>query len=177
MRRRGSDRHAKVGDPFTAFGIDEEIERPDDSYVPGVKLRLTLVTAACSIVLAGAFVWLHAGAPDDATCERSRFVDSDGFSAWPPGARCSYGEPRQTDVIVNGWFAAVVGGLAVALVIARDNLVPRTRPDERRDRRGEASARQADGVVGAEPFPRERICPIRSRVRSDGQRRSHKKGV
>ena len=91
-----------------------------------MKLRLTLVTAACLLVAVGAFVWLHTGAPGDATCERSRFVDSDGFSAWPPGARCSYGEPAHLDVVVNGWFAAVVGGLVVAFAVARGGLITRT---------------------------------------------------
>jgi hypothetical protein len=84
----------------------------------GVKLRLTLIVAACSFAAVGAFVWLHTGAFGDASCQRSRFVDSSGFSAWPPGARCRYGEPVRTDVIVNGWFAAVVGVLVVAFVVA-----------------------------------------------------------
>ena len=84
----------------------------------GVKVRLTLIVAACLFAAVGAFVWLHTGAFGDASCERSRFVDSSGFSAWPPGARCSYGEPVRTDVIVNGWFAAVVCVLVVAFAVA-----------------------------------------------------------
>jgi hypothetical protein len=92
-----------------------------------VKLRLALIAAACLFVAVGAFVWLHTGAPGDAACERSTFVESDGLSAWPPGARCSYGEPARTDVVVNGWFAAVAGGLAVALAVA---LPPAKRSDQ-----------------------------------------------
>jgi hypothetical protein len=92
----------------------------------GVKVRPTLIVAACLLTAVGAFVWLHTGAFGDASCERSRFVDSDGFSAWPPGARCSYGEPVRTDVGLNGWFAAVVGVLAVAFAVARPGLSTRT---------------------------------------------------
>jgi hypothetical protein len=91
-----------------------------------VKLRLTLGAAACLFVAVGAFAWLHTGAPGDAACERSRFVGSDGFSAWPPGARCSYGEPVRTDVIVNEWFVAVVGVLLMVFVVASVGLITRT---------------------------------------------------
>lgn len=92
----------------------------------GVKVRLTLIVAACLFAAVGAFVWLHTGAFGDALCERSRFVDSSGFSAWPPGARCSYGEPVRTDVIVNGWLTAVVGVLLVAFGVARAGHITRT---------------------------------------------------
>jgi hypothetical protein len=90
-----------------------------------VKLRLAAAAAASVLVAVAAFVWLHSGAPGDATCERARFVPSSGFSAWPPGARCSYGEPVRTDVIVNAWFAAVLGVLALGLVAARGALMSR----------------------------------------------------
>jgi hypothetical protein len=83
-----------------------------------VKPRTVVRATACVAVAGFAFVWLHSGAPGDATCEQSRFVPSSGFSAWPPGARCSYGEPVRTDVIVNGWYAAVLVVLAFALVWA-----------------------------------------------------------
>jgi hypothetical protein len=89
----------------------------DNRYVARVKLRLTLAAATCLLIAVGAFVWLHSGTPGDAACEGSRFVPSSGFSAWPPGARCTYGLPARTDVVVNGWFAAVVGMLIIALVV------------------------------------------------------------
>ena len=92
-----------------------------------MRFRLVLVTATCLLVAVGAFVWLHSGVPGDATCERSRFVRSSGFSVWPPGARCSYGEPVRTDIIVSGWFAAVVVALGVTFAVLRATLVSRTR--------------------------------------------------
>jgi hypothetical protein len=84
-----------------------------------VKVRLGLLAGAWALIALAAFVWLHSGGPADAACERSRFVPSSGFSAWPPGARCSYGEPVRTDVVLNGWFAAVAGVLALGLLFAR----------------------------------------------------------
>jgi hypothetical protein len=75
----------------------------------------------------GAFVWLHSGAPGDATCERSRFVRSTGLPAWPPGTRCSYGEPVRTDIIVTGWFAAVVVVVGFMFAIVRATCIGRTR--------------------------------------------------
>jgi hypothetical protein len=90
-----------------------------------LKLRLVVIAAARLLIAVTAFVLLDSGAPGDATCERSRFVRSSGFSVWPPGARCSYGEPVRTDIIVNGWFAAVVGVLGL-FAVARAALISRT---------------------------------------------------
>jgi hypothetical protein len=84
-----------------------------------MALRTSLLAAACLLLAGLGFVLLHSGAPGDAACERSLFVPSAGFSAWPPGARCEYGEPNQTEVVVNGWFAAVVFALGVAFAAAR----------------------------------------------------------
>jgi hypothetical protein len=84
-----------------------------------------LVGAACLLIAAAAFVVLHSGALGDAACEGSRFVPSDGFSAWPPGARCDYGEPVRTDVVVNGWFALVAGALVVIFAVLTRSARPR----------------------------------------------------
>jgi hypothetical protein len=82
-----------------------------------VTLRLMPIAAG---VLIAAFVWLHTGAPGDATCQRTRFVSSSsGFSAWPPGVRCEYGEPVRADVVINEWFAVVAGAVLIGLVVAR----------------------------------------------------------
>ena len=48
---------------------------------------------------------------------------STGFSAWPPGARCSYGEPERTDIVVNGWFAAVVVAMGFMFAVVRPTFV------------------------------------------------------
>ena len=86
-------------------------------------IRTCLLAAACLLLAGLGFVLLHSGAPGDATCERSLFVPSTGFSAWPPGARCEYGEPIRTEVVVNGWFAAVVVALGVAFATVRATLI------------------------------------------------------
>ena len=59
------------------------------------------IVAGCVFIAVSAFVALHSGAPGDATCERTRFVPSTEFSAWPPGALCGYGGPVRTEVVVN----------------------------------------------------------------------------
>lgn len=86
-----------------------------------------LMATVCVLIAVGAFVWLHSGALGDATCERSRFVRSTGFSAWPPGARCAYREPVRTDVVVNRWYAVVVGVVVVVFAAARAPRIGRTR--------------------------------------------------
>lgn len=81
-----------------------------------MRLRLTLIVAVSLLIAVGAFVWLHSDARGDAACQRALFVSSDGFSAWPPGARCTYGLPARTDVVMNGWFAAVIVVLILTFV-------------------------------------------------------------
>ena len=92
-----------------------------------MRLRLLFLTIACVLIAVGAFIWLHSGGPGDATCERFRFVPSDGFSAWPPGAQCRYGEPMRTDTIINDWFAVVVVALGFLFAVLRATLISRTR--------------------------------------------------
>ena len=52
-----------------------------------------LAAIICFVVTAGAFVFLHTGSRASALCERDGAAVADGLSAWPPGARCSGGEP------------------------------------------------------------------------------------
>lgn len=66
------------------------------------------MTALGAGVVSVSFVFLHTGARADDVCERERFVPADGLSLWPPGARCGFGEPQRTDVLVNPWLALVV---------------------------------------------------------------------
>jgi hypothetical protein len=70
--------------------------------------------AVCVLLIGGAFLFLHTGGPAEDVCMSERFAGSDGVSLWPPGTRCSYGEPARTDVVVNWWFvlasAAVLAG-------------------------------------------------------------------
>jgi hypothetical protein len=81
--------------------------------------RLALQVCLVALVLAGAFLFLHTGVRADGLCEPQRFVPADGVSLWPPGTRCTYGEPPRTDVLFHPWLAllllAAIAGGAVAL--------------------------------------------------------------
>ena len=76
------------------------------------------MAAACLLIAAGAFVWLHSGGRADAACEEARFVHADGFSAWPPGARCTYGLPPRTEVVLNDRFILIAVALTILLVVS-----------------------------------------------------------
>lgn len=73
------------------------------------------MAALAAGAVAVAFVFLHTGARADDVCERGRFVPADGLSLWPPGARCSFGEPATTDVLVNEWLALVVVAIVAGM--------------------------------------------------------------
>ena len=77
------------------------------------RLLITAVALCSLVVLVGAFLFLHSGARAAAVCERGRFVPSGSLSLWPPGARCTYGEPAIASTLSNDWFWVV----AVAVVI------------------------------------------------------------
>jgi hypothetical protein len=71
------------------------------------------------VVVLGTFVFWHSGARAAALCERERFVRSGSFSLWPPGARCTYGEPALHDTLLNPWFVgAVFAVIPLALLFA-----------------------------------------------------------
>ena len=82
------------------------------------RSRLTATTLVCLCTLAGAFWFLHTGQRADGVCMSEAFVPADGISVWPPGARCTYGEPARTDVLVNWWFVVVLGAVLVGGVAA-----------------------------------------------------------
>ena len=77
---------------------------------------MAVTLALCALVLAGAFVVLHTGGRADAVCRDAAFVPADGISVWPPGVRCSYGEPQTTDVVVSPWLWFVLMGVVIAVV-------------------------------------------------------------
>ena len=60
------------------------------------------------VVVVGTFVFWHSGARAAALCERERFVSSGSLSLWPPGARCTFGEPAWHDTLLNPWFVGAV---------------------------------------------------------------------
>ena len=56
--------------------------------------RLLLPIAACVLVVAAAFAYMHTGARAERLCNTHGFSGTGSLSAWPPGARCTGGEPR-----------------------------------------------------------------------------------
>ena len=82
-----------------------------------MRHRPALTTLAPFALLAGAFAFLHSGARAAALCERERFVHSGELSLWPPGARCSYGEPEIQDILINPWFGMAIIAVALLLLV------------------------------------------------------------
>ena len=62
-----------------------------------------------------AFVLLHSGEHAQDLCERERFVRAGSLSLWPPGARCSFGEPAVEETLVNPWF--VLAAVCVVIIV------------------------------------------------------------
>ena len=84
-----------------------------------MRRRTALTGLVLLALLAGAFAFLHSGARAAGVCERERFVSSGELSLWPPGARCSYGEPQIQDVLLNPWFGmAVIAVLLLAVIVS-----------------------------------------------------------
>lgn len=81
--------------------------------------RVAPIICLSALLLAGAFLFLHTGERAEGVCKRERFVPADGVSLWPPGARCTFGDPSRTDVLVNPWLGlvlvAVLAGSAVGV--------------------------------------------------------------
>jgi hypothetical protein len=81
--------------------------------------RIAPMICLGALLFAGAFLFLHTGERADEVCTRERFVSADGISLWPPGTRCTFGEPSRTDVLVNPWLGlvlvAVLAGCAVGV--------------------------------------------------------------
>jgi hypothetical protein len=66
----------------------------------------------CVLVTAGAFAFLHTGSRASALCARGAAV-ADGFSVWPPGVRCSGGEPVQTKITFDATVLFVIPSVAL----------------------------------------------------------------
>jgi hypothetical protein len=79
--------------------------------------RIAPMICLGALVLAGAFLFLHTGEPADGVCMRERFVSADGLSLWPPGTRCTFGEPPRTDVLVNAWLGLVLVPVVVGCAV------------------------------------------------------------
>jgi hypothetical protein len=78
--------------------------------VTGVRARLLLTVVA----VVAAFVFWHTGGRADAVCMREAFVPADELSWWPPGVRCTYGEPASSELRLNFWLVPTL--LVMALI-------------------------------------------------------------
>ena len=85
---------------------------------------LTLVAA---ILLGGLFVHFHSGDNAAETCYVGGSSLPEGKSLWPPGVRCSGGEPVFEVVRVNWAFEALAPMVIVALIVACTLAVRRVR--------------------------------------------------
>ena len=72
---------------------------------------------AAALVIASFFM-LHTGARADALCLREAFVEGGELSLWPPGARCSFGEPAREGVVLHPAFVGIALLVVVAAVVA-----------------------------------------------------------
>jgi hypothetical protein len=70
---------------------------------------------ACAVGALAVFVFLHTGARADGLCVREGAAVPDGLSWWPPGVRCSGGEPAHSKTELDPVVLLAVPGLAVLL--------------------------------------------------------------
>jgi hypothetical protein len=76
---------------------------------------LTLLGAA---IVGGMFVLGHSGDSAAATCEVLGAALPDGISLWPPGVRCTGGEPAIEVVRLNGAFVVLTSVVIALLGVA-----------------------------------------------------------
>jgi hypothetical protein len=55
---------------------------------------LLVPIAACVLVVVAAFAYMHTGVRAERLCTNHGFSGSGSLSAWPPGVRCTGGEPQ-----------------------------------------------------------------------------------
>ena len=96
------------------------------SVPTGIRRQVRLSLAVCVAITVAVFVFAHTGSRAAALCARDGSAVPDGLSPWPPGVRCSGGEPQHTstrfDAIVilgiPGVVMVVFGAAAIGGSIA-----------------------------------------------------------
>jgi len=89
---------------------------------------------ALGALVSAAFVFWHTGDRASALCTREVFVSGGSLSLWPPGTRCEYGLPVQSDTFLNLWFFATAYALTAIVVVRNAWALSRTvDPDGRAD--------------------------------------------
>ena len=118
--------------------------RPDRRPLPGARVSLRAVLVGGLVALVGGVRAPAHRRPRLSHCRRELFVPGGDLSLWPPGVRCTYGEPAMQDVVFNGWFwfAATAIVIAVGIVGALATVGPiRPWPSSRRPPCGRRPAR------------------------------------
>jgi hypothetical protein len=86
------------------------------------------MVAGVTVIVIGAFVFAHTGARGDALCSDAGFPPPGALSWWPPGARCTGGEPAVQSVRFDpafllaapaAFFLLAVVDLGVAAMLRR----------------------------------------------------------
>ncbi len=67
-------------------------------------------------VFASAFVYMHSGPRAENLCAGKGFSGTGAFSLWPPGARCTGGEPAIEQVAFDPIF--ILPAVAILLLIS-----------------------------------------------------------
>jgi hypothetical protein len=88
---------------------------------------LGILTLVGVVILGGMFVLAHSGDSAAATCEELGAALPDGTSLWPPGVRCTGGEPAVEVVRLNRTFVALTPAVMALLVVAGVLAVRRVR--------------------------------------------------
>lgn len=67
-------------------------------------LKALAAAAACLLVLAAAFAYMHTGPRAASLCASKGFSGPASFSLWPPGAECTGGDPAITQTAFDPVF-------------------------------------------------------------------------
>jgi hypothetical protein len=105
--------------PSHSAGAPEPANRPPNG---GTVMAMRVQAIVFVIAVAGLFAFMHSGSRAAALCERDGGSFAEGLSLWPPGARCSGGEPERTwttvapevPLAIPGVALLVFGGAAIA---------------------------------------------------------------
>lgn len=88
-----------------------------------------VLTVTAFVLVAGLFVLTHTGAGARGTCEELGAALPDGISLWPPGVRCTGGEPVVEVVRLNGTFVIATAALLFVMYAAAALVKRRPRAD------------------------------------------------
>ena len=68
---------------------------------------------ACVVGVVAVFLWFHTGARAADLCARDGAAVPSGVSWWPPGARCSGGEPVRTTTTFDPVVGLAIPGIVL----------------------------------------------------------------